>query len=91
MNPLHLSEDHHNVFMYGLKYYTFFAGNAWELCIAFVETQMSCDSGCQIPLLRLPVPAMPAASCANAFGFVRVVGQVPADTGGHIDKATVQL
>lgn len=84
MNLLHLSEDHHNVFMYGLKYYTFFAGNAWELCVAFVETQMSCDSGCQIPLLRLPVPAI-------AFGFVRVVGQVPADTRGHIDKATVQL
>lgn len=70
--------------MYGLKYYSFLADNAWELCVAFVEIQMSCDFGCQIPLLRLPVQAI-------AFGFVTVVGQVPADTGGHIDKATVRL
>lgn len=70
--------------MYGLKYYSFLAENAWELCLAFAETQMSCDFGCQILLLRLPVPAI-------AFGFVTVVGQVPADTGVHIDKVTVHV
>ncbi|MEH1870514.1 MAG: hypothetical protein V7K73_03540 [Nostoc sp.] len=70
--------------MYGLKYYPFLADNAWELCVGFFKTQMSCDSGYQILLLLLPVPAI-------AFGFVRVFGQVRADTKGHIDKAIVQL
>jgi hypothetical protein len=60
------------------------ADNAWELCVAFVETQMSCDSGCQIPLLRLLVPAI-------TFGFVTVFEQVLADTEGHTDKVIVQL
>ncbi len=71
-------------FIHSLKYYSFLADNAWELCVAFAEIQMSCDSGCQILLLRLFAPAI-------AFGYVRVFGLVPADTGGHIDKATVQL